>query len=449
MLEVVMEVKSFIAFVLLSLSLQSLNVNASPRILQWHTEKGTPVYFVESNQLPIVDVRIIFDAGSARDKGQAGLAVLTNALLAEGAADKTAQQIAEQFEDVGAQFSNGALRDMAWLSLRSLRGDQYLQPALTMLKGVLSKPIFSEESFQRELANLKIARQSVKQSPSAVGSETFYKKLYGNHPYASPVNGDDESLAAMQRKQVIDFYDRHYVSSNAVIAIVGKLSRAQAENLANDLVAELDKGIKLPAIPAVKPLLKAETVNISFPSKQSHILMGQTGVKRGDKDYFALYVANHPFGGSGFSSRLVDEIREKRGLAYSVYSYFSPSRELGPFMMGMQTKNEQAEQAIGLLKTELKKYWLDGPSDDELESSVKNITGGFPLRIDSNKKVVEYLAMIGFYHMPLDYLHNFNRRIEAVTLEQIQSALQRRLDPEKMITVIVGGETKAKQSKAN
>lgn len=444
-----MEIKILFTLLLVSLSLQSINANASPRILQWHTAKGTPVYFVESNQLPIVDVRIIFDAGSARDKEHAGLAVLTNALLAEGAADKTAQQIAEQFEDVGAQFSNGALRDMAWVSLRSLRGDQYLQPALTMLKGVLSKPNFSEESFQRELANLKISRQSVKQSPSAIGAEAFYKALYGNHPYASPVNGDDESLAAMQRKQVIDFYDRHYVSSNAVIAIVGQLSRAQAENMANDLMAELDKGIKLPAIPAVKVLQKAEKIQINFPSKQSHILMGQTGVQRGDKDYFSLYVANHPFGGSGFSSRLVGEIREKRGLAYSVYSYFSPSRELGPFMMGMQTKNEQADQALGLLNTELKKYWLDGPNDDELEASVKNITGGFPLRIDSNKKVVEYLAMIGFYHLPLDYLHNFNRRIEAVTLDDIKSALKRRLAPEKMITVVVGGEVNPEQSKEN
>lgn len=444
-----MDLKVLITCAMLALSLQNINVNASPRILQWHTDKGTPVYFVESNQLPIVDVRIIFDAGSARDNTNAGLAVLTNALLAEGAADKTAQQIAEQFEDVGAQFSNGALRDMAWLSLRTLRDDQYLQPALTMLKGVLSKPTFSEESFQRELANLKVSRQSVMQSPSAIGAETFYKKLYGNHPYASPVNGDDASLAAMQRKQVIDFYDRHYVSSNAVIAIVGQLSRAQAENMANNLVAELYKGIKLPPIPAVKSLQKAEKISIRFPSKQSHILMGQTGVQRGDKDYFSLYVANHPFGGSGFSSRLVDEIREKRGLAYSVYSYFSPSRELGPFMMGMQTKNEQADQAMGLLNTELKKYWLDGPSDDELESSIKNITGGFPLRIDSNKKVVEYLAMIGFYHLPLDYLHNFNRRIEAVTLDDIKSALQRRLNPEKMLTVIVGGDPKPDQSKAN
>ena len=444
-----METKSRFIFLITSLLLLSVNANASPRILQWHTDKGTPVYFVESKHLPIVDVRIIFDAGSARDKGNAGLAVLTNALLAEGAADKTSQQIAEQFEDVGAQFSNGALRDMAWVSLRSLRDDQYLRPALTMLKEVLSKPVFSEESFQRELANLKISRQSVKQSPSALGSEAFYKALYGNHPYASPVNGDDASLAAMQRKQVIDFYDRHYVSSNAVIAIVGQLSRSQAENMANDLIAELNKGIKLPAIPVVKPLQKAETIRINFPSKQSHIMMGQTGTQRGDKDYFTLYVANHPFGGSGFTSRLVDEIREKRGLAYSVYSYFSPSRELGPFLMGMQTKNEQADQALGLLNTELKKYWSDGPTDDELESSVKNITGGFPLRIDSNKKVVEYLAMIGFYHLPLDYLHNFNRRIEAVTLDGIKSALQRRLNPEKMITVIVGGETKNSQTKAN
>jgi len=442
-----MQIKSVCNWLLAVSALLTLSANASPRILQWHTDKGTPVYFVESQQLPIVDVRIVFDAGSARDKGHAGVAVLTNALLAEGAADKTAQQIAEQFENVGAQFGNGALRDMAWLSLRSLRDDRYLQPALTMLKGVLTKPLFSEESFQRELANLKVSRQAEKQSPSAIGAEAFYKALYGDHPYASPSNGDDESLAAMKRKQVIDFYDRHYVSSNAVIAIVGALNRDQAKKLANDLAKDLNKGIKLPAIPAVKPLQKAQTIKIDFPSKQSHILMGQTGVQRGDKDYFSLYLANHPFGGSGFSSRLVDEIREKRGLAYSVYSYFSPSRELGPFLMGMQTKNDQAEQATDILKSELKKYWQNGPTEDELESSVKNITGGFPLRIDSNKKVVEYLSMIGFYHLPLDYLHNFNRRIEAVDQKTIQSALKRRLDPDKMLTVIVGAENKNSQTK--
>jgi len=440
-----MRAKSHMVSVVITavLALASFSVSASPRILQWHTNKGTPVYFVESNQIPIVDVRIIFDAGSARDNGQAGLAVLTNALLAEGAADKTSQQIAEQFEDVGAQFSNGALRDMAWLSLRSLRAEQYLNPALSVLKEVLTKPVFSEESFQRELANLKVSRQASKQSPSSLGAEAFYKALYGDHPYASPVNGDDESLASMQRKHVLNFYDRYYVSSNAVIAIVGNLSRAQAENMANDLVADLNKGIRVPALPVVKPLEKAQLIKIPFPSKQSHIMMGEPGVKRGDKDYFTLYVANHPFGGSGFSSRLVDEIREKRGLAYSVYSYFSPSRESGAFLMGMQTKNEQASQATELLKAELLKYWQEGPEDDELESSIKNITGGFPLRIDSNKKIVEYLAMIGFYHLPLDYLHNFNRRIEAVTLDDIKSALKRRLNPEKMITVIVGGETKS------
>ncbi|MDH5393832.1 MAG: insulinase family protein [Gammaproteobacteria bacterium] len=446
-----MEIKSRSAVVMLSLLLcfMSAGLQASPRILQWHTKQGTPVYFVESKQLPIVDVRIIFDAGSARDKGHAGLAVLTNALLAEGAAEKPAQQIAEQFEDVGAQFANGALRDMAWLSLRSLRNDRYLQPALTTLKDVLSKPTFSEESFQRELANLKISRKAAKQSPETLATEAFYKALYGDHPYASVVNGDDASLEAMQRKQVLNFYDRYYVSSNAVIAIVGQLSRAQAENIANDLMSGLKRGIKIPALPQVKNLDAAQTIKIDFPSKQSHIMMGQPGTQRGDKDYFALYVANHPFGGSGFSSRLVDEIREKRGLAYSVHSYFSPSRELGPFLIGMQTKNEQTDQALSLLKAELHKFWQQGPSEHELESSVKNITGGFPLRIDSNKKVVEYLSMIGFYHLPLDYLHNFNRRIEAVTLDEIKSALKRRLNPEKMITVIVGGETHNSQTKAD
>ncbi len=229
-----------------------------------------------------------------------------------------------------------------------------------------------------------------------------------------------------------------------MISIVGQLTRQQAETIANDLVAALPSGKKAAAIAQVKPLQKSKTIRIDFPSRQSHILMGQPGTKRLDKDYFTLYVANHPFGGSGFASRLVDEVREKRGLAYSVYSYFSPMREAGAFTLGLQTKNNQVEQALAIIKKELKRYVNEGPTEKELDDSLKNITGGFALRVDSNRKLSEYLSMIGFYGLPLNYLNTFVDNMKAVDIEKIREALKRRIHPDKMITVIVGGSAEKK-----
>ena len=417
---------------------------AVPEIQHWQTKNGARVFFVPAMDLPMADVRIVFDGGSARDKHKAGLAVLSNALLSEGAAGLSAQQLAENFENVGAEFSNGALKDMAWLSLRSLTDDEYLKPALNNLKIILNQPDFSRKSFERVIAQMKTSLESSKQSPSAVAKKAYYAALYGDHPYASPSSGTEKSLALIKRKDVRAFYQHYYVANNAVVSIVGKLTRLQAENIAENLLADLPSGKKAAAIAAVKPLQKSKTIRINFPSRQTHILMGQPGTKRLDKDYFTLYVANHPFGGSGFASRLVDEVREKRGLAYSVYSYFSPMREAGPFTLGLQTKNNQVEQSLSIIKKELKKYVDNGPTEKELDKSLKNITGGFALRVDSNRKLAEYLSMIGFYGLPLNYLNTFVDNMKAVDLVSIRDALKRRIHPDKMITVIVGGEAAKK-----
>ncbi len=433
-------VSSLFLSVLLStlLLVVSVSVNATPKIQTWQTENGANVLFVPANEIPMLDVRIVFDAGSARDQDLSGLAVLTNGLLSEGAAGKSAQQIAEVFEAVGARIDYDALRDMAFIGVRSLTEPRYLTPAIDNLKQVLTQADFPEIAFQRELNRMQVAVKARQQSPAALASEAFNKAVYGDHPYATPVSGTKDSLEKITLDNIRAFYQQYYVAHNATVAIVGNVNRQQAEKIVETLVSALPEGERAAPLPVVQQLSESKTIKIDYPSAQTHIYMGQPGTKRGDDDYFSLYLANHPFGGSGFASRLVEVIREQHGLAYSVHSSFSPMRELGTFSMSMQTKTEQTEQALSLLKRELKKYVKEGPKKKEFKESVSNITGGFPLNIDSNSKLLGYIAMIGFYGLPIDYLDNFIANIKAVDIDDINDALSRRLDPDKMVTVIVG-----------
>ena len=436
-MSVKMTVKSMALLLLLLPALSQ----AIPEIQHWQTAEGSRVVFVPVSGLPMLDIRIVFDAGSARDAGKSGLAVLTNGLLAEGAAGLSAQQIAERFESVGAQFNNDALRDMASVGVRSLSEKKYLDTAMATLTSVLSAPNFPAEVFARELARMKVAAQARQQSPSDIAEEAFYKAIYREHPYASPVSGNAQSLEKISLEDVRQFYQQYYVAKNAVIAIVGAVDRDQAEALVTQLTATLPVGERASALPAVPELEAAQEIRIDYPSRQSHIYVGQPGMKRDDADYMALYMANHPFGGSGFASRLVETVREQRGLAYSVYSYFSPMREAGPFLMSLQTRSDQSDEALGLLREELAKYLEEGPSGAEMQASISNVTGSFPLNLDSNNKLLGYIAMIGFYDLPLDYLQTFVTRVEEVSADAAHTAMQQRIHPDRLVTVVVGSGT--------
>ena len=412
---------------------------ASPEIQHWKTGNGAQVYFVAAPQLPMLDIRVVFDAGSARDGKLPGLALMTNALLDAGAGDLDEEAIAERLEGLGAQLSSTALRDMAMVSLRSLSDARYLDPAVAILARIIGEPRFPEEVFQRERKRLLVSLRAEQQSPGDIASKAFYRAIYEEHPYASPVNGTEESLQALRRSDLQRFHQRYYVAANAVVALVGDLSREEAEKLAEKLVAPLSTGTAAPSLPAVKPLAGAVEKSLPHPSTQTHILLGQPGMTRTDPDYMALYVGNHILGGSGFGSRIMTEIREKRGLAYSAYSFFLPMRRKGPFQMGLQTRNETAAEAERLLREILVRFIEEGPTEKELIAAKKNITGSFPLRIDSNRDILEYIAMIGFYGLPLDYLETFNQRVEAVTGEAIRDAFRRRIDPQRLAAIRVGG----------
>lgn len=421
-----------------ALLLVSATATASPQILQWQTGNGARVYFVSVPELPMVDLRIVFDAGAARDGNLPGLAALTNGMLEEGADGLNADAIAEAFARLGASFSASSHRDMATVSLRSLSRHELLEPALETFIRVLTRPDFPAQALERVRKQMLTGLQYQEQQPGEIAGKAFYRALYGNHPYATPPNGTPQTVATISREEVQHFYHRHYVANNAVVAIVGDLDRSEAELLAEATAGALPAGEPAPALPAVTTLQQPTRRHISHPSSQTHILMGQPGVKRGDPDYFPLYVGNHILGGSGLVSRISDEVREKRGLAYSAYSYFSPMRAAGPFVLGSQTRNESADEALQVLRETLERFRADGPTGEELQAAKRNITGGFPLKIDANRDILGYIAMIGFYGLPLDYLETFNQQVEAVSAEQIRNAFQRRIDPERLVTITVG-----------
>lgn len=413
---------------------------SAANIEHWQTARGGRVYYVRSEGLPLVDIRVTFDAGSARDGYQYGLAAITSAMLDTGAGEWNADQIAERFESVGAQFGTGASIDMGWLSLRTLTDKPLFDKAVTTLRTILKAPSFAEADFQRKKNRTLAALKHREESPGALAEMAFFKALYQDHPYAHPSEGVIETVAGFTVDDVRQFFSRYYVAANAMVVIVGDLDKKQAERLAESLLSGLAEGEKPEPIPAVTMPEKGSTRHIDFPSTQTHVLAGLPGTHRRDPDYFTLYVGNHILGGSGLVSKLFEEVREKRGLAYSAYSYFSPLYRKGPFTMGLQTRNDQTGKAVDIMKRTLTDFIKAGPSEEELEAAKKNITGGFVLRFDTNRKLTEYVNMIGFYQLPLNYLEVFPKRVEALSAAQIKDAFQRRIDPELLQIITVGGQ---------
>lgn len=412
--------------------------HAGPKVESWQTSGGAKVMYVHAPDLPMVDVRVVLDAGSARDGDLPGLARFTSAMLTEGAGDWDADVLAERLESRGIELGASSLRDMAWVSMRSLTDPEVLDVALDTTQVVLSAPRFDSDAIERVRQQMQIGLRRELQSPGSVAMRRFYRSLYVDHPYAHPPGGEEASLAAIGRDDLQRFHQRFYVAANAVVAIVGAVDRSAAERIAERVTSRLDVGQHASPLPPV-PVVNGGELRESFPSSQTHIYVGQTGMARHDPDYYPLYVGNHVLGGGGLVSTLGDEVREKRGLSYSVYSYFSPMRVDGPFLMVAQTKNEQANDALAVMRDTLNRFVEQGPDEKELEAAKQNLIGGFPLRIASNKKIVEYLAMMGFYDYPLDHLDTLPGKLAAVTVEQVRDAFRRRISGPAGIAVIVGG----------
>jgi zinc protease len=422
--------------------------HATPKIQHWQAPSGAEVYFVENHDLPMLDIDVAFPAGSGFDQAQtSGLAGMTHGLLALGSEGLNEDDIASKLADIGAQMGGNFDGDRSSYSLRTLSSKAQRDEALSILSAILQHPLFPEAVLTREKTRLVAALKEAETKPESIAANAFSKAVYGEHPYGLPAAGDVATVEKLQRSDLQSFYNKHYAASTAVVALMGDASRAEAEAIAQNLTAKLPAGGASSIIPPVSKLEAASMQRIPHPATQSHILIGAPGVARNDPDYFPLYVGNYVLGGGGFVSRLMQEIREKRGLAYSVYSYFMPLQQPGPFQIGLQTRKDQADEALKLVNETVRDFIAQGVTEKELTAAKQNIINGFPLRIDSNRKILEYLSVIGFYHMPLTYMDDFTNNISKVTAAEIRAAFKRKVNPDQLATVIVAGPEEKDQSR--
>jgi len=407
----------------------------------WTTSSGARVYFVASRGIPMLDINVDFDAGGRRvPAGKAGLGGLTYTLVRAGSATRSEEEISRRIADVGAQLDGSVDRDRAGFSLRTLSSERERGQAIATFAEILQTPVFPEAAFAREKARLVDGIREEETKPEAIVSKAFYRLLYAAHPYA--LAPTPETVLRIEGADVEGFYRANYVAERAVVTILGDVDRELAGRIAEQLTAGLPRGAGAPApLPAVlQP--RGETVHIAHPASQSHILLGLPAMTRKDPDYFPLLVGNYILGGGGFVSRLTLEVREKRGYAYSVYSYFLPLAQEGPFQIGLQTKKEQAEEALARVRAVLGEFLAQGPRAAELKAAKQNLVGGFALRIDSNRKLLEQVALIGFYQLPLTWLDDFTARVEKVSVDQIRAAFARHVRPDNLVTVVVGSGEK-------
>ena len=414
---------------------------AVPVIQHLQTDNGARVLFVESHELPMVDLRVSFAAGSARDGDKPGLAKFTNLLLAEGAGGRSADAISDAFAAVGARFDQSVDRDIGSLGVRSLSEPKVLDTAAAMFNLLLTRPDFPQSAVMRVRNQLLVAIRDREDDPERVALDALLAAIYAGHPYGHPPDGTTDSVTALTRVDARDFFHRYYQARNAVVALVGDLSPAQAKQIANAVTAGMVSGepaAPLPPPAAASSAGSARQVNIDYRSTQTHIMIGTPAVAWGDPQYPALLVGNQILGGGTLVSRLFSEVREKQGLSYHASSSLLPLDQPGPFIAMLGTRNDQADKAQKVLRQTVDDFLSRGPTAKEVAAAKRNLTGGFALQIDSNKKILDLVSDIGVYRLPLDYLDGFVSRIRAVTVADVQAAFKRHIDPQDFVTVRVG-----------
>lgn len=443
-----MSANRFLSWLLLAGGALMAGVAGAQPIERWTQPDGARVLFVPSHQNPIIDIRIDVDAGSRREAPERlGVAALTNRLLASGTRKHDEEPLSAAWADRSMQYGASVDQDRAAIRLRLLSDAADRRQGVALLNEVLTQPVFPEAALARAKAQTVAGLRQEETSPQAVAYRQFIQAIYGRHPYANEARLTPAAVEAIGREDVRAFWQQHYRPGYMSIAIVGDLTRSEAVELAQQLTRGLPRtGAPLPEVPPV-PQPAAQRLSQPHVASQASVALGLPLLTRDDPDYYPLVVGNYVLGGGGFDSRLMTELRSKRGLTYGASSMLAPYTAPGEFMVSVSTRKAQADEARRVARETLEKFVADGPSAAELEQAKANIMGGFPLRYDSNKKLIEYVAAIGFYNLPLTWLDDYPRAVEQVTPEAVRDAYRRRVGLDHLVEVVVGGSNEPDRSK--
>lgn len=407
-------------------------------------KNGMILLLSEKHSIPMVTVNMAIRAGNIiAPQDKPGLASITASLLTEGTTRRSARQISTEIDFIGGSLSAGGGHDYASASLRVLKKD--IRKGLDLLSDVLMHPVFDQKEIDRKVKSMLAEIQRQKEEPGVVAGEAFEKEVYGEYPYGRTNDEVAAYLPKMTRQEIADFYTSHYGPNHVIISVVGDVTEKEVVSL----LSEYFKGWKqvgqsTPPSPRFPDIAKITVRKIDKNITQANIDMGHIGIKRENPDYYAVSIMNYILGGGGFSSRLMDNIRDNKGLAYSVHSGYSAQKEAGIFTVSIQTKNESANEVIEEILKEIRRIQNELVSEKELNDAKAYLTGSFPLRMDTSAKIASILTSIEIYNLGLDYPQKYPAIINAVTREDIQRVARKYLHPDKTVIVVVANQEKAK-----
>ena len=423
-------------FLLVFLCLQVNAVSAMPPVQRTVLPNGLILLVCEERSLPFATIQLLINSGSWKDpQGEEGLSYLAARGLLLGTTKHKVTTIHEELDFMGASLSSSSGRDYATLNLQVLKKD--LDKGWNLFMEVLTQPTFPVEEIKREVEKTLAAIQSAEDQPDEVAEKEFQKSLFLNSPYSHPIEGTKESLPRITQEAIVRFYRSYYHPNNAILTIVGDIS---TEEVRTKLLPSLAKWpmAEIPITPFKTSFAKEpKAVKIDRGITQANIIIGHAGVSRDNPDYYALVVMNYLLGGGGFSSRMVEEIRNKRGLAYSVASFFDTGKYPGSFQIVLQTKNSSAREVIALSVQEMELIRKELVSEKELEGAKKYLIGSFPMRLNTQGKLTSFLAQVEYHGLGLDYPEKYPSLIRSITREDLLRVAQKYIHPKNTILVIV------------
>lgn len=420
----------------------STTAQAGVDIQRWTTGNGTEVLLVEQHDNPIVDMQVNFKgAGSVfNPEGKSEVAEFTAALLTDGTEKLDEEAFNAAADDIAAQIDSSSGQESSAAVLRSLSHPETLKQAAGLLNQSLTHPRFDLTVFDRRQKEAVTALQQQETTPDFTAGRALTKLAYPDHPYGSGANITTESIRKVNLDDIRAFHRSHYGKDNAIVAIVGDINRKQADRLVKNVLNGLpERSSAAKNVPAVQQQ-PAQRRDIPFAGEQAQVLLGMPLIKRHDPDYYALVAGNYILGGGGFDSRLMKVLRDRHGYTYGVYSNLEPATEAGMFTIAYSTQKKNTKDSLVQAQAVIKQFIEEGPTEEELAQAKANIIGSFPLRFDSNAKLVEYLSIIGYHNLPNDYLEAYPKAIGKLTVEQVKDAWKRRVKPEDLHIVVVGAE---------